>query len=250
MDVGRALEPPGVSMPKSRRLAAAALLPIALLALAASPVLGALLGTLDQHNNDTTGAVGHFAGVQSAQTFTAGATGRLTYARLYCMGYGEGNTNDVNVELWSVANGKPDAKLATSEASNASSACDSGGTWVDYAFAPTVTVTSGTQYAIVFGGNDAWGMSPSNAYAAGASCENPEGWGCGTLDVPTNDYLFETYVLAAATPTPFVPTEPPTDSLRTAPDSSTGSGVGIVLAVLAVGATIVVLPARRSSRRR
>jgi hypothetical protein len=244
-------------MLSSRRLLSVGLPAIALTALLAAPVLAVIPGTLDQHNNDTTGATPN-TGVQYAQTFTAGLTGELTDVRLYCMGYGaDSSVNDDTIALYSVTAGAPDQLLGTSAQSDASSSCDSTGSWVDFTFTGH-NVVAGTQYAVVIGGNDAWGMSPSDAYAGGSACNGGEGWSCGQPD-----YLFETYVLAAAatptppatatpraTATPQIPTQPPTDTAGTTGGGTANPGLALVLVALGVAATVVVLPMRRIGRNR
>ena len=237
-----------------RRGVVAAVLPFALLAILAAPVLAVPSGTLDQHNNTTAGATGNSEGGQTAQTFTAGKTGKLTYLRLYCMGYGGPQPGyDATVDLYATAAGVPSTKVATSETSTASSSCDSSGTWVDYVFATPPSVTSGTVYAIVMGGLSKWGRDSTNAYAAGRQCDRAEGWACSAV----NDYLFETYVDPAATAAPTatvkVPTQPPTDAIPAAGAATGGTGtllIGFALAAVVAAVALAVPVRRRGSRRR
>jgi hypothetical protein len=228
-------------------------------------------------NNDAT------AGVTLAQTFTAGVTGKLNAVSLYLAGIdGAPVPTSFQVGVTNVdGSGKPDLSsvvtsgiVATSGTTLSTSMTPA---WVTVVFGTPPTVTAGHKYAIVLGvatlsASNAWMRWAIDSSASGAYTDYAGGeamaasrptsgspWSWATMisiltdgGSGTADFGFRTYVTAAAaaTPTPSIPSQPPTDTV--APKGAAGAGGATALLGLlaAVAAVSLILPARRPRRRR
>jgi hypothetical protein len=114
--------------------------------LAASMPAQAAGDAIDQSQQVATGA--NSLRSPMAQTFTAGANGQIDRVSLMIAG-----TVAATVQVQSVTGGKPSGSvLGTSSFTGTVNCCH---LWHDFAFNPTVSVTRGTQYAIVVTSNPA-----------------------------------------------------------------------------------------------
>jgi hypothetical protein len=171
-------------------------------------------GTLDQHQDDQTGAPALFGPVEGnqslAQTFTAGIGGNLDQVDLMLKKLGTPPVDSITVEIRSTSAGAPgplSAVLAT--AGVPMSSVGTSLAFVPVAISPPVPVTQGNQYAIVaynagvIGNAASWGeVVTGNPYPGGAAFINvssfppDDGWndpGVGS------DQAFRTYVAPAST---------------------------------------------------
>jgi hypothetical protein len=200
----------------------------AALALAsAAAATSASAGTLDQEQAVYGGAshsiyaddTDPFSESSVAQTFTAGITGQLDQVELYVDKFGS-PTADLTVQIYETFDGTPENALATE--SVPATAVSTAYTFVPVTFDPTVSVTAGTQYAIVawtaslFANPYSWGEAGGNPYAAGelrvqqgpnASPPTQGSWGPSGATV---DMTFRTYVTPPSTTTPPPTTAAPT----------------------------------------
>ncbi len=222
-------------------------------------------------NNDAT------AQETLGQTFTAGMTGHLRGVSLYLAGI-DGGTVPASLAV-AIVNldgaGKPNlgSVLASGTIPTAGTSISSSTTpdWFSVVFASPPTVTSGHKYAIVLapatwtqagGAWMRWGIDSTNAgaytdYAGGEAMaatrpQSSAAWSWETMnDVLTDgspgtaDFGFRTYVEAAANPTPFVPTQPPTDAAPAGRGGSSSSGAMPVLLALGSLAAVALLATRR-----
>jgi hypothetical protein len=226
-------------------------------------------------NNDAT------AGETIAQTFTAGHTGPLTAVSLFLAGIDGGTVpasfvvGVTNVD----GSGMPNLASAIASGTVVTSGTTIGSSmtpaWVTVTFASPPTVTAGHKYAVVlqvatWNQTPAWMRwaidSTSSAgypnYAGGeavaatrAKSTDPWSWQAmfSVLNdggIGTADFAFRTYVGAAAvTPSPTIPSQPPTDA--TAPLAGAGgAGGALLVGVLAlVAAAALALPRPRGRRR-
>jgi hypothetical protein len=226
-------------------------------------------------NNDAT------AQETLAQTFTAGATGPLNAVSLYLGGI-DGSAVPATLAV-AVVNtdgaGAPNlgsvlasGNLTTGGTSLASSATPG---WFTLVFSTPPTVTSGHKYAIVLAPatwNQAaawmrWGIDSSQAgaytdYAGGEAYaatrpQSSAAWSWETMNAVltdggqgTADFGFRTYVGAAVpTPSPTLPSVPPTDT-ATPGGSSGGAGTLGLFGLLAlVAAAGLVVPSLGRKRR-
>lgn len=107
---------------------------------------------------------------------------------------GIGNTDNVEIQLWTNLPNSSGTMLATASTQGTQ------GQWVNV-FWPDVAVTHGTTYYLVFTGNTTLGIAGdmTNPYPYGCVYANP-----GYQIFPTFDYAFRTYYCGP------VPTEPTT----------------------------------------
>ena len=173
--------------------------------LVAVPAAGA--GTLDQ-SQPVIGNASAFVSshVSTAQTFTSGLTGRLDQLDLAVSRAGAAVTLPLTIQIRTTSGGVPSATvLATTNLPSASIPMASPPGFLSVAFAPSVPVTTGVQYAIVLSSGDCgflncfhWAFPPgTNAYAAGAGLQSLSGgpWASGFLT--NSDLAFKTYVAEA-----------------------------------------------------
>lgn len=220
-----------------RRLSLALASGILLLAALPGSALADPPGVIDQINDYPGSLGGAYSSFDNlAQTFTVGQTGQLTGVQLW----GNGSVA-IDVSITAVdGDGHPTgAALASTSATPPGS--EQMPAWIDFVFSPTLAVTAGQHYAIVFNNhNDSSNYYPPSAYtyAAGAGLvwktdEDPAGWYPLGL---APDWSFRTWVVAARQPTP-----PPTAMSR---DGSGEAGIPVWLAalglMLSAGASLLV----------
>jgi PKD repeat protein len=150
--------------PRALVAALAALLPLAL----ATPAQ-ASTDTVDQ-SLVLSNAFSSQSGINfMAQTFTAGLSGGIDRVSLPVSTLN--SFGKFTVSIYSVSSGKPTA-TALGSAPTFSGTLYCCSSWIDFAFSPSVSVTSGTMYAIVIQrtlGSVRWNDSgTANLYAAGA----------------------------------------------------------------------------------
>ena len=204
----------------SRRVSA---LVIAVASLVAFTSGGALAtGTLDQHQTSTSGyTILWIPGVQLAQTFTSGVSGKLDSIDLN----GTGNGHPITIEIERVASGHPNGTVLDKQSLSLSD-----GTWNHIALKSAVSVAKGGKYAIVISQftNVGWNGACSNAYSGGGALVldtgtwyTVPGWathsGAPLASYCALDYAFRTYVTKAAVATP----TPPATAAATAAATAT-----------------------------
>lgn len=217
------------------------------------------------------------ASVGLGQTFTAGISGTLTGVELFLYTLDANVPSNLTIRIESTSSGLPSGTvLATATVATSSIPTTAG--WVSATFATPPTVAAGTAYAITLPDLPQQDVSPwlvwgldSTATAAYADYPGGEAYAsvAGSWKSMTSvltdggsghsDLAFRTYVQAAAatptpttrpTATPFVPSQPPTDTV--APTSTPGAGGASALLGLlaAVAAVALIVPAGRPRRRR
>jgi hypothetical protein len=231
-----------------RRIPALALAVAGLLAVTASGALAT--GTLDQHQTVTSGyTIDWIKGVELAQTFTAGLTGRLDSIDIH----GTGNGHSVTIEI-QPATGQPSGTVLDKQTVNLTASA-----WTHIVLKSTVNVTAGAHYAIVFSAftDVGWNGACSNAYGGGQALVLDTGtWysvpGWATAFFPSalasycaQDYAFRTYVTKkpaatphpTATPTPAAPTTAPAASPAAVASASASAGASASPSSEVLGAT-------------
>ena len=174
--------------------------------LVAVPAAGA--GTLDQSQPVSGNGLAFVSGnISTAQTFTSGLTGRLDQVDLAVSRPGAPVTVPLTIQIRTASGGVPSATvLATTNLPSASIPMASPPGFLSVAFAPSVPVTTGVQYAIVLSSGDCgflncfhWAFPPgTNSYAAGAGLQSLSGGPWGASGFLTNsDLAFKTYVAEA-----------------------------------------------------
>lgn len=144
-----------------------------------------------------------FGGAQTlAQTFTVGRAGTMTQVDLYIS---ESPAKSVAVHIQAVPVTYP---FGNDLASGSSASVNAEG-WYSFSLFPTMSVTTGQKYAIVFSlgaTGDVYGSTSAGEYAGGQALLEDPSWSAfaGTID-----FDFKTYVEAPA-PTPAPPTPTPT----------------------------------------
>ena len=154
---------------------------------------------LDQQVTPTTfyANLSNYGYDQYGQTFTAGMSGDLSKVSLYI-----DNTADISVtmQIQGVTGGMPNGTVLASTTANFTSYA--AGHWVDFTFSSPASVTSGTQYALVFDPFNSLGTNTD--YPGGqAVAHYSNGWVAASNVAP--DFVFKTYV------TEVPPNLPPTD---------------------------------------
>jgi hypothetical protein len=148
-----------------------------LLAIALLPGSAAAVppGSLDQSADPSTDSY-HFDWAIS-QTFTAGRSGQLVHAELYCSSAISANVT-----------------LTIGSATSLTRACATEG-WVDFPFTSIVTVTAGTQYTLDIdcGGTPMYVFEAVSDYAGGQALSY------GAPIVGVSDFAFRTYVYGVST---------------------------------------------------
>ena len=191
----------------SRRVSALVIAVASLLAFTSGGALAT--GTLDQHQTSTSGyTILWIPGVQLAQTFNAGVSGKLDSIDLN----GTGNGHPITIEIERVASGHPNGTVLDKQSLSLSD-----GTWNHIALKSAVSVAKGGKYAIVISQftDVGWNGACSNAYSGGGALVldtgtwyTVPGWathsGAPLVSYCALDYAFRTYVTkaAVATPTP------------------------------------------------
>ena len=223
-------------------------------------------GTTDQHQN----AHGTPIGISvTAQTFVAGVTGTLNAVSLWSAG--TDGTQNVTVEICSTANGIDCAGPASGVVANP--ALDPGvlasaavgvnhgdGQWTDFVFSSPPSIVAGTMYAIVVLGDAGWSGVASNAYGPGVGFFYEAGWS-SMNGAPVFDLAFQTFVTAAALPTPppsgatplpsgatplpSTATPPPTSTGAAAADSGGPAPLPTLLTLTVALSTAAIVLARR-----
>jgi hypothetical protein len=202
-----------------RRRALALLSGILLLGLVPGSTL-ATVATKDQSYTSVPESLGA-GSINLAQTFTAGITGSLMSVDLWMNGDG---AHPITVTIESTSGGLPTGTvLATSESGTPPTG--SGG-WTSFSFSAPYSQTALTTYAIVFetgGDNAVWGSYVSGSSTEQALAWDGSHWGAVAAGGSSyyGDFAFETWVEAAAAPTPTVDYVSCTDS------SATVSFVGV-----------------------
>jgi hypothetical protein len=185
----------------------------------------ALAGTLDQEQTDGSGpgtVVTAFGPQSLAQSFTAGASGRLDQVDLY-LGWDATPTAPLTVEIRDMSAGVPDMVLA-SESIPASSV-PGALAFVPIIFGTPASVVAGTQYAIVaYTASTDYYIWPEGAgvdpYAGGLAFYDqtsipPSTW---RPDSVGDDLAFKTYVAPPTTDAP--PTDTPMTVGASAPTAT------------------------------
>jgi hypothetical protein len=173
--------------------------------LAAAPLAHAT-DTLDQSQTGTGFSVTVDSTQMLAQTFTAGMTGQLDLLSLFV---GESSGGGA-IQILSVAGGQPSGKpLGATTYSGFLPA-----QWGDFPLGAAVSVTAGTQYAIVVipnsgSLNTVWRSSKSDVYAGGQAWSGTQAtstWTQATypLTSATVDFDFETWVATGVNQAPVV----------------------------------------------
>ena len=168
--------------------------------LAAAPLAYAT-DTLDQSQTATGFSVTVNNTQMLAQTFTAGMTGQIDQLSLFLgQQFAAGGGA---IQIQSVAAGQPSG---TSLGATTYSGFIPAG-WRDYPFGAAVSVTTGTQYAIVVipnsaSGNTTWVSSKTDVYAGGQAWSGTQG--TGTWSGLAMDFEFETWVATGVNQAPVV----------------------------------------------
>ncbi|HLZ96085.1 MAG TPA: PKD domain-containing protein [Candidatus Dormibacteraeota bacterium] len=188
--------------------------------LAVVPSAQASGDTLDQSQTVATGA--NSLRTPMAQTFTAGATGRVDRVSLM-IATTSGSVTAV-VQLQSVSGGKPSGLvLGSSSFTGYINCCHA---WHDFVFASPVAVAKGTPYAIVLQSSPAitWYDSYSyDNYPAGQLWLMSAGQWIYQSSFG-KDFCFETWVVSGSANTP--PAVAEANSVVTAPEGSTATNSG------------------------
>jgi len=168
--------------------------------LAAAPLAHAT-DTLDQSQTAPGFSVTVASTQMLAQTFTAGMTGQLDMVSLF-LGQ-QFVAGGGAIQIQSVASGKPSG---TSLGATAYSGFIPGG-WRDYPFGAAVSVTAGTQYAIVVipdsaSGNTVWLSSKTDLYAGGQAWSGTQA--TNTWSGLAVDFDFDTWVATGVNQAPVV----------------------------------------------
>jgi hypothetical protein len=220
--------------------------------------------------------------VTLAQTFTAGVSGTLTDVSLYVSVLaGDGMSYPANLTVAVVGldgSGHPEmggTPLGSADVPVADLPGPGVTGWFDVSFLTPFAVVAGSRYAIVLGastlGTNPWLSWEMDSSSAGAYMDYPGGeamaasvpsggsWTWNDLydwvangGTGTADMAFRTYVqAAAATPTPLIPTPPPTDTVAAGPARTDSQGWLALLATLGVIATVAIVGDRvRTAARR
>jgi hypothetical protein len=168
------------------------MLPAAALAVDPTPVPS----QLDQHNDSTldTWSSGSFT---LGQVFTAGKTGSLVGVELY-LALGTGSevvTTSINgIDAFS----QPNSTVLASTTATVVAAGFGNPSWVYFSFGTPASVTSGTQYSIVFSSTLVSGDG-GGTYAGGAAYGNEGNW--APFGPNSQSFNFRTYVAEAAAAT-------------------------------------------------
>ena len=165
-------------------------------------------GTLDQQQTTKGGGFQGITTGGSAQTFTAGITGRLDQVDLDLET--SGNTTDLTVEIRNEipnSSGGAPGDTVLARQGIPGSAVPSLDAFVPDTFSSPAAVTAGTQYTIVAytsgGALYKWAFSPSgDPYAGGSAFSSPGSPPAGPWTSEGRDFAFKTYVIPnAASPT-------------------------------------------------
>ncbi len=216
-------------MNRGVRLPALAAAVLGLLAMSSGTALA--LGTLDQHQTNTSGyTIDWLPPDKLAQTFVAGMSGRLDTVQISADAFGA----KVTVQLFTTSGHLPAAPLA----SQILTLNDTG--WTQVHFTTPASVVKGRQYAIVVTPSKevGWRGACTNVYAGGQALVREgstwytvPGWAVAFGGTASSycalDYAFTTYVTLppapAATPTALLtasPTPTPAATPSAAPSSS------------------------------
>jgi hypothetical protein len=240
----------------------------AIFALTTSSALAVPPGTLDQHQDVTTGG-GTFGWSNTyalAQTFTTAYTGYLQGVSIYI-----GETTPPNVVPAVVGpNGVDnDIRIGATTAGipggltvahNAAFSIPSSPGWVDWVLSTPLLMATGSTVAIIVQTTGAqfnyWqGDCTADAYSGGAAFvfdpavghwESPTTWGTANshVDACQQDFAFRTYMVAAPDATA-PPTAPPTSTATVAKSADNG-GLGLLLFFAAgLAAAAAFVTARR-----
>jgi hypothetical protein len=171
----------------------------------------AATGTLDQSQTSTSGLSVTAAGSQwVAQTFAAGLTGDLDQVDLFLRRIG--NPGDATVQIQTLSGGAPSGTVLGS-ATVPEAAVTDDFTWVSFQFSSSVSVTAGTEYAVVLSAPTAagfpsalytWNFVFGNPYPAGRlviSSNSGSVWGDFASVFDDADTAFKTYVTVLPLPT-------------------------------------------------
>jgi hypothetical protein len=158
----------------------------------------ALAGTLDQQQTDATQDSVLNSSQSGAQTFTAGISGALDQVDLLLRKFG--TPPDVTVEIRNVSAGQPGTGVLAT-ASISASAIGTAQAFLPATFAAPVSVTAGTQYAIVAyspgapGNQVGWFLSSLGPYPGGTRFTSTESLPPGGAWTDSQaDFAFKTYV--------------------------------------------------------
>ena len=149
-------------------------------------------------NDDNTYA---FFGVNwAAQTWKAGSSYDASSVKVKL--YRAGTPGDLTLGLYATTDGKPSGGALVSKVQSGNGiTTDTAGEWIEFAFASSYGVTSGTTYAIVISGGTnvsnrcTWRSDNSSpTYADGNGCYSTNSG--STWNSSTNDCMFEIYGLS------------------------------------------------------
>ena len=230
---------------------------VLVLSLGSAPPQVLAAGVVDQQQTHLGGAYNASPGFGVAQTFTAGLTGQLDQVDVFV--FGGGSTGDLTAEIRDVIGGVPGATVLTTatlpEASIPASA------FATLTFSPSISVVSGTQYAIVLNTPNSsngnliayFHNDPNrdpNPYAAGSLFLYTVGTGSFAA-LPNYDLVFKTYVVATSTSTPTATTMgtplPPETPTSTATAMTTTTVTPTATATSVPVATVTVTQTTTSS---